>query len=161
MRTPKSRASGLRARRRSEAVNDNFGHQKGDQVLRDLAAIFLDAVRESDIVARYGGDEFLVVLHGAGAEEAGALARRLQQAVEAYDPGLVHERLGALHLGVSIGYGCFPQDGQDCAALVSAADTQMYREKTDRKLGKLITPQSAEAADAEAPHWSVDFLRAA
>ena len=142
-------------------INDNFGHQKGDQVLRDLAAIFLDAVRESDIVARYGGDEFLVVLHGAGAEEAGALARRLQQAVEAYDPGLVHERLGALHLGVSIGYGCFPQDGQDCAALVSAADTQMYREKTDRKLGKLITPQSAEAADAEAPHWSVDFLRAA
>ena len=67
------------------------------------------------------------------------MAQRLCQLVEAYDPGLVHERLGvALHLGVSIGYGCFPDDGQDCAALISAADTRMYHEKTDRKLGKLI-----------------------
>ncbi len=118
-------------------INDNFGHQKGDQVLRDLSALFRAAVHDTDIVARYGGDEFLIVMHGAGPAEAEAMAQRLQEDVLSYDPGLYHERLGNLSVGVSIGYGCFPQDGQDCAALLSAADGQMYHNKTERKLGIL------------------------
>lgn len=122
-------------------INDNFGHQRGDQVLRDLSAIFLAHIRDGDLVARYGGDEFLIFLHGSGPERAGALAQRLQKAVEEYDPGLLHPRLGALHLGVSIGYGCFPADGEDFTALVSTADTSMYREKTERKLGALAGPE--------------------
>ncbi len=119
-------------------INDNFGHQKGDQVLRDLSALFLSCVRESDIVARYGGDEFLIVLPGAGAQEAEAMAQRLHETVEAYNPDLVHAQLGDLRLGVSIGFSCFPAQGQDCATLISAADTHMYREKTNHKLGKLV-----------------------
>ena len=94
-------------------------------------------MRDEDVVARYGGDEFLIVLNGVGQMEAAAMAARLHQAVEEYDPCLVHGRLGALRLGVSVGYACFPQDGQDCAALLSAADQQMYHNKTDRKLGQL------------------------
>ena len=43
----------------------------------------------------------------------------------------------ALHLGVSIGFACFPTEGQDCAALLAAADSKMYSDKTDRKLGKM------------------------
>ena len=128
-------------------INDNFGHHKGDQVLCDLAKIFRASVRDTDIVARYGGDEFLVVLHGAGPEEAAAMAARVQADVESYDPGLMHERLGALRLGVSVGYACFPLDGQDCASLLSAADSQMYRDKTEHKLGRLVDrtrPVSAE-----------------
>jgi diguanylate cyclase (GGDEF)-like protein/putative nucleotidyltransferase with HDIG domain len=118
-------------------INDNFGHQKGDQVLRDLSALFQAALRSGDVAARYGGDEFLIYVEGGRAAEAEALAARLQAAVEAYEPGLIHPRLGALHLGVSIGYGCYPADGTDFAALIAAADAHMYREKTERKLGRL------------------------
>ena len=121
-------------------INDNFGHPKGDQVLCDLAEIFCGAVRDSDIVARYGGDEFLVVLRGAGAAEAQAMSQRLCDAVLAYDPGLTHETLGRLRLGVSIGWGGFPADGRDCTALLAAADARMYREKTQHKLGARVEP---------------------
>ena len=126
-------------------INDNFGHQKGDQVLRDLADIFREAVRDTDIVARYGGDEFLVALRGASAAEARSMCHRLHAAVLAYDPGLIHEELGALRLGVSIGYGCFPADGSDCTALISSADSRMYRQKTQRKLGRLAEPRAEDS----------------
>ena len=128
-------------------INDNFGHHRGSQVLQDLARIFRANVRETDVVARYGGDEFLIVLDGAGPEESAAMAVRIQQAVEDYDPGLIHEKLGALHLGVSIGYACFPRDGHDCASLLSAADSQMYHDKMEHKLGRLVDrPHPASAA---------------
>jgi GGDEF domain-containing protein len=54
-----------------------------------------------------------------------------------YDPGLFHPKLGALRLGVSIGVGCFPEDGGDCATLLSVADANMYQNKTERKLGQM------------------------
>jgi diguanylate cyclase (GGDEF)-like protein/putative nucleotidyltransferase with HDIG domain len=128
-------------------INDNFGHHKGDQVLQDLARAFRSQVREQDIVARYGGDEFLIVLHNAGPEEAKMMAARIQQAVEDYDPGLAHPKLGALRLGVSIGYACFPSDGTDCATLLSAADAQMYHDKMERKLGRLADRSSAQTSE--------------
>ncbi len=130
-------------------INDNFGHQKGDAVLRDLSQVFRGlAARPRDIVARYGGDEFLIVLDGAGPEAARAMAKRLHEAVESYDPGLVHGRLGALHLGVSVGVACFPDDGADYATLLSVADARMYHDKTDRKLGKLAGSGAGGASAA-------------
>ncbi len=123
-------------------INDNFGHQKGDEVLRDLARIFRQCVRADDVVARYGGDEFVVVVRGAQPEQAAAVAGKLEAAVAGYDPGLVHPRLGKLHIGASVGYACFPTDGTDAAALLAAADTSMYQVKAERKLGRLAGAHS-------------------
>src|SRR5262249_14182871 len=118
-------------------INDNFGHLKGDIVLKELADLFASIMRERDVVARYGGDEFVVVLDGTSKVDAERMAARLKREGEAYDPGLHHAKLGHIHLGVSIGIACFPQDGQDCASLISTADAQMYRDKSERKLGQL------------------------
>ena len=67
--------------------------------------------------------------------------------MEDYDPGLIHEKLGALRLGVSIGCACFPRDGQDCASLLSAADSQMYHDKMEHKLGRLVDRTRPASAD--------------
>jgi diguanylate cyclase (GGDEF)-like protein/putative nucleotidyltransferase with HDIG domain len=128
-------------------INDNFGHQRGDQVLRDLSVIFRGMVREEDFIARYGGDEFVVLLNGIKPADAYRMAERLQHAVEAYDSGLVHERLGPLKLGISVGVACYPMDGTDWETLFANADSRMYRNKTDRKLGRL-----AEAPTSEKRH---------
>ncbi|AIE84348.1 putative metal-dependent phosphohydrolase [Fimbriimonas ginsengisoli Gsoil 348] len=121
-------------------INDGFGHAKGDAVLRDAARLFTEVVGTAGIVARYGGDEFVVVLDGANQAEAEEMTRRLQEAIETYDPQLHHRRLGQLRLGVSVGSACYPSDGKDCASLLSAADHRMYSMKTERKLQPLAKP---------------------
>jgi diguanylate cyclase (GGDEF)-like protein len=128
-------------------VNDNFGHNRGDQVLRDIARIFRETVREDDIVARYGGDEFVVLLKGVGLPECDMMAGRLQAAVETYESGLVHNDLGALRLGISVGCGCYPEDGTDWETLFSVADTRMYRNKVERKRIRLTETVAAAAGD--------------
>jgi diguanylate cyclase (GGDEF)-like protein/putative nucleotidyltransferase with HDIG domain len=127
-------------------INDNFGHQKGDSVLQDFANILSRVAGPDDVVARYGGDEFVLVLSGAGKEQAACTAETLRKAVEDYDPHLVHFRLGSLKIGVSIGAATFPEDGGDCSSLISAADADMYRQKTERKL----TALAVKAEDSRA-----------
>lgn len=119
-------------------INDNFGHQKGDAVLRDLAELFRNIVPDGDLVGRNGGDEFVVLLAGAGPREAQDMAERIQKTVHEYDPKLVHPKLGGLRIGVSVGTACFPNDGNDMATLLSVADAAMYRDKTERKLTQLV-----------------------
>ncbi|MBB6051205.1 diguanylate cyclase [Armatimonas rosea] len=141
-------------------VNDNFGHLRGDQVLRDLAQLLRDSVGVRDIVSRYGGDEFLVVLENAGADEAAKVADTIRRVISLYDPGLQHPRLGALHLGVSIGAACFPEDGTDCTSLLSHADQHMYEDKTDRKL-RSMAGNEASVVEGHNPLVLVEARKAA
>ena len=73
---------------RFKNVNDTFGHQVGDQVLRELSALFKRTVRTYDTAVRWGGEEFLLVLPGVSLEDAQRLADRIRRAVEAIEfPG--------------------------------------------------------------------------
>jgi diguanylate cyclase (GGDEF)-like protein len=107
-------------------INDSHGHPAGDQVLRLLAERTRSALRSDELIARHGGEEFMVLLLGADAESAQATAERLRLAV-AQQPFAFE----ALRLDVTVSLGiAHSQDlGHDLDALIAAADTAMYEAK--------------------------------
>jgi diguanylate cyclase (GGDEF)-like protein len=111
-------------------VNDTHGHATGDQLLKSAAGRLLSLLRPSDVVARFGGDEFLVLLHPCdGERQAASVAARI---VDAFGvPFLIGDELHAV--GASIGISMFPRDGQDAATLVRNGDIAMYAGKNDGK----------------------------
>lgn len=115
---------------RLKQVNDRYGHDVGDHVLRTLAARLRDGVRGDDTVARLAGDEFLLVLdsigHRADAERLrDELERRLAEPVDG--PTGVDGPVAVA--GASIGLALFPEDARDVDALIQCADQDMYRRK--------------------------------
>lgn len=107
-------------------VNDNLGHAVGDRVLVEVAARLKSCVRESDTVARIGGDEFIVLLPETSSDEGlRSVTRKILAAVEAPIP----HGSGPIHVSASIGVARFPEDGGDAETLLSRADQAMYRRK--------------------------------
>jgi diguanylate cyclase (GGDEF)-like protein len=105
-------------------VNDNHGHRKGDEALRLVAGILQSCSRRIDVVARHGGDEFMVILSGASLPEAHRFFERMRQQVA--------ERSGrtlGLDLRLSAGAVKCPGHATDPAALLDAADEAMYKAK--------------------------------
>jgi diguanylate cyclase (GGDEF)-like protein len=111
-------------------VNDTHGHATGDQLLKSAAQRLLSLLRPTDQVARFGGDEFLVLLHPCeGERQAASVAARI---VEAFGvPFLIGDELHAV--GASIGISMFPRDGQDAETLVRHSDIAMYAGKNEGK----------------------------
>jgi len=112
-----------------KAVNDSLGHDGGDVVLQQVAHRLVQSVRESDTVARQGGDEFTVLLSGTGIDTASDIARKLEvrlRHVLAFDGGVVP-------VGATIGVATYPQDGDDVHTLLRSADHAMYRRKRERR----------------------------
>jgi two-component system, cell cycle response regulator len=108
-------------------LNDSFGHRAGDAILVEFARHLGGAVRSSDAVGRWGGEEFLVVLPGARLDAATALAERIRAA---FDGSPVRADEQEIHATASLGVACsaaFPSAGVD--ALVEAADRALYRAK--------------------------------
>jgi diguanylate cyclase (GGDEF)-like protein len=110
--------------------NDQYGHQAGDDCLKQVAAALAAAARRAgDLVARYGGEEFAVLLPGMDVASAAALAERMRKAVEAIRLPYV-EATATRHVGVSIGVAAVVPGGSlRPEALVSAADEALYRAK--------------------------------
>lgn len=107
-------------------VNDEFGHKTGDEVLKVVARRFLELVRESDFLARFGGDEFLVIMPlGAQIGEPAILAKRLIHSLA--EPLL--PQLGGSPVGASIGIALYPEHADDTLGLMAAADSAMYAAK--------------------------------
>jgi len=113
--------------------NDHHGHPAGDVVLQEVAAVLRGAVRQSDIVSRYGGDEFAVIAPETEEAAAEELARRLRRAIAGHH----FHALGTptpLRLGLSIGISAYPTEATGKSQLIEQADRAMYLAK-QRKQG--------------------------
>jgi diguanylate cyclase (GGDEF)-like protein/PAS domain S-box-containing protein len=109
-------------------VNDSLGHPIGDAVLVEIAKGLRSRVRRSDVLARIGGDEFMVILDGLHArEEAALVAESFLQAISNSLQIQGHE----LTLGASIGISIYPEDSADAEELIKQADSAMYTAKRD------------------------------
>ncbi len=106
-----------------KSVNDVHGHQMGDRVLKEVASCIASCIREDDIAARFGGDEFVVIMPDTDADQAGAVARRLRESVSRWSQE--HQ----IALSISIGMGEIPGHGQDFHSVLERVDHAMYRSK--------------------------------
>lgn len=114
-----------------KAINDEFGHQVGDVVLRRFARTLNRTVRPGDITARLGGDEFAVIMPDADRREADQLAWRLWDELNAAP--LWENGHASVYLGVSIGIGGYPWGGTDLEEVIHWADAKLYANKLERK----------------------------
>lgn len=124
-----------------KAINDRHGHLAGDRVLVHLAGILAAQVRPGDLVIRYGGEEFVLLLDGSDLAAAGAVAERLRALIEA---GSVSQTGGDIRYTVSIGVACSSIAGYALETLLARADAALYRAK-QRGRNQVCLDEDAQA----------------
>jgi diguanylate cyclase (GGDEF)-like protein len=107
-------------------VNDSYGHLAGDLVLRDVAEILRRSVRVFDVCARFGGEEFVIIMPGSTAESAMRIAERIRERIESYRPS--DRLLASLHITVSVGL-TVSGSGTTAGQLLAQADAALYAAK--------------------------------
>jgi diguanylate cyclase (GGDEF)-like protein/PAS domain S-box-containing protein len=116
-----------------KTINDTHGHSQGDLALQEVSALLKNSFREADILARYGGDEFVALAVDAALENADILCMRIQAALE----GRNQEANHPFPLSLSTGMVCYdPETACTISEMIAQADAQMYAEKQARKAKK-------------------------
>ncbi|GER21723.1 hypothetical protein NCCP1664_02200 [Zafaria cholistanensis] len=117
-----------------KAVNDRYGHAAGDQSLRTFAAACAATIRSTDLVGRYGGEEFVLLLPGAGTVQAEVVARQISRNLEDL-------QASADFPLPTVSYGIAPLDGGDLNAVIAAADVALYRAKAQGRNRAVLADQ--------------------
>ena len=123
-------------------INDTFGHQAGDAVLQGVTARLMGELRESDTVARFGGDEFGILLPDTDSDEAAEIGERLLAALRPRMEIDDH----SFHVSGSLGVAAFPAHGEDAETLIRRADMAMYQAKDKRHGLAVFRPEQDNEA---------------
>ena len=110
-----------------KGVNDTHGHLIGSRVLGEVGALLRKSVRDVDLVIRYGGDEYTIILVETDGESAAHVAERIRVTIESHR--FIADEGYDMHLSACIGYACFPEDTKSKLELLEVADKAMYRGK--------------------------------
>jgi diguanylate cyclase (GGDEF)-like protein len=114
-----------------KAVNDTFGHKTGDKLLKELARVMSAQLRDYDFLARYAGDEFVVIMPETDQEGIRELSQRIEKAVDDFVLPLGEGKCA--QVGISIGAACYPSHGETLDHVIIHADKAMYAAKAERK----------------------------
>jgi diguanylate cyclase (GGDEF)-like protein len=128
---------------RLKYINDTFGHEVGNRAIVLVANVIARLIRSTDAAARYGGDEFVVLLSETDGTHAGIVAKRIAHSVRR---ATIEVGGSMVKPSVSVGVASFPEDGEEAKDLMVAADHAMYREKDQARAAEV----AREAASAEA-----------
>ena len=107
-------------------INDKHGHESGNRLLQHLVRCIREQLRGSDVMARFGGDEFILLLPETGSKGALEMAERIRRAVEI---SRFDVRSGDTNITVSLGVASYPEDGGNLDVILDKADKAMYRAK--------------------------------
>jgi diguanylate cyclase (GGDEF)-like protein len=113
-----------------KAVNDNFGHKAGDEVLREVSKVIAGQLRDYDFLSRYGGDEFVAIVPETKPEDVADLCMRIEKAVAEFE--LPFSEVESARVGISPGSATY-QRGFSFDQMIVAADKAMYMRKQYRK----------------------------
>jgi two-component system cell cycle response regulator len=136
-----------------KSINDRFGHDVGDTVLKAVAEMLKQGTRPGDSVGRYGGEEFVLVVAGAGPESARLVAERHRKTIESLD----FSGVGPSRVTVSIGVAVYEPEGSEESAdeMLKRADLALYRAKNDGRNRVVMSPRPSS------PSPTLDSVRAA